>query len=311
MDGQGSFDPVFPEGRTFAEGELPAVRRFKYVSPGLIATMGTPFIAGRDFTWTDIYAKTSIAIVSESLAREYWGSPSNALGKRMRVGTSGDWKEITGVVADVYDDGVNIEPVAAVYWPFLAGRVYTDDSQFVRDLAVVIRSPRTGSESFMKEVREAVWSVNPNLPLAGVHTLQYFYAKSLARTSFTLVMLGVAGGMALLLGIVGIYGVTAVSVSQRTREIGIRMALGAQQRSLTGMFVRQGLWLTGIGVVCGLGASFALMRLMSSLLFRVSPADPLSYVGVSIVLVATSLLASYLASRRVTAVDPVEALRSE
>ena len=311
MDGQGSFDPIFPEGRTYAEGELPAIRRFKYVSPGLIETLGTPFIAGRDFTWTDIYAKTPIAIVSESLAHEYWGSPSNAIGKRMRVGTTGEWKVIIGVVADVYDDGVNKEPAASVYWPFLAGRMHTDDSQFVRDLAVVIRSPRAGSEAFMSEVRQAVWSVNPNLPLAGIHTLQYFYAKSLARTSFTLVMLGVAGGMALLLGIVGIYGVTAVSVSQRTREIGIRMALGAQERSLTGMFVRHGLWLTGIGVACGLAASFALMRLMSSLLFRVSPADPLSYVGVSVVLVVTSFVASYLASRRVTAVDPVEALRAE
>jgi ABC-type antimicrobial peptide transport system permease subunit len=189
--------------------------------------------------------------------------------------------------------------------------MYHDEVQFIRNLAVVIRSPRTGSQAFMKEVSEAVWSVNPNLPLAGVDTLQYFYAKSLARTSFTLVMLGVAGGMALLLGIVGIYGVTAVSVSQRTREIGIRMALGAQQRSLTSMFVRHGLWLTGIGVACGLVASFALMRLMSSLLFRVSPADPLSYAGVSCVLVATSFLASYLASRRASSVDPVEALRAE
>jgi predicted permease len=311
MDGQGSFDPIFPEGRNFAEGELPPIRRFKYVSPGLIATLGTPFLAGRDFTWNDIYGNTAIAIVTESLAREYWGSPSNALGKRMRVGTAGDWKEIIGVVADVYDDGVNKEPVAAVYWPFLAGHMYHDEVQFIRNLAVVIRSPRTGSQAFMKEVSEAVWSVNPNLPLAGVDTLQYFYAKSLARTSFTLVMLGVAGGMALLLGIVGIYGVTAVSVSQRTREIGIRMALGAQQRSLTSMFVRHGLWLTGIGVACGLVASFALMRLMSSLLFRVSPADPLSYAGVSCVLVATSFLASYLASRRASSVDPVEALRAE
>ena len=311
MDGQGSFDPIFPEGRNFAEGELPPIRRFKYVSPGLIATLGTPFIAGRDFTWNDIYGNTAIAIVTESLAREYWRSPSNALGKRMRVGTAGDWKEIIGVVADVYDDGVNKDPVAAVYWPFLAGHMYHDEVQFIRNLAVVIRSPRTGSEAFMKEVSEAVWSVNPNLPLAGMHSLQYFYAKSLARTSFTLVMLGVAGGMALLLGIVGIYGVTAVSVSQRTREIGIRMALGAQQRSLTGMFVRHGLWLTGIGVACGLVASFALMRLMSSLLFRVSPADPLSYAGVSCVLIATSFLASYLASRRASSVDPVEALRAE
>ncbi len=312
MDDRGSFDPIFPEGRNYAEGELPPIRKFKYVSPGFFETLGTPLIAGRDFSWDDIYKKTFVGIVSENLAREYWKNPSNALGKRVRVGTSGDWREIIGVVADVYDDGVNKEPPTSVYWPFLTGHLYPgDETTLRRDLAFVVRSPRAGSESFLKEVRQTVWSVNPNLPLADVHTLEYFYSRSMARTSFTLVMLGVAGGMALLLGIVGIYGVIAVSVSQRTREIGIRMALGAQQQALTGMFVRHGLWLTGVGVVCGLAVSFALMRLMSSLLFRVSPADPFSYAAVSIVLVATSFLASYLASRRATTVDPVEALRAE
>jgi len=311
MDDQGSFDPIFIEGHNYAEGELPPVRRFKYISPGVARTLGTPLISGRDFTWDDIYKRTPVGIVSENIAREIWGDPASALGKRVRVGTSGEWREIVGVVGDVYDDGVNKEPPASVYWPFNAGHLYSDETQLQRDLAVLIRSPRAGSESFLKEVRQAVWSVNPNLPLASVHTVDYFYSKSMARTSFTLVMLGVAGGMALLLGIVGIYGVNAVSVSQRTREIGIRLALGAQQRALTGMFVRHGLWLTGVGVVCGLAASFALMRLMSSLLFRVSPADPFSYAAVSIILVATSFLASYLASRRATTVDPVEALRAE
>ena len=143
----------------------------------------------------------------------------------------------------------------------------------------MIRSPRAGSQAFLNEVRETVWSVDPNVPLANVHTMGYFYTKSMARTSFTLVMLGVAGGMALLLGIVGIYGVIAYSVSQRTREIGIRMALGAQRQTLTKMFVRQGLMLTGIGVACGLVAAFATMRLMSSLLFKVSPVDPITYAG--------------------------------
>ncbi|MGB9334408.1 MAG: ABC transporter permease [Candidatus Acidiferrales bacterium] len=312
MDDMGSFDPIFAEGRSYAQGELPPIRRFKYVSPGLFETLGTPLIAGRDFTWNDIYQKSFVGIVSENLAREYWQNPVNALGKRVRVGTSGDWREIVGVVADVYDDGVNKEPPTSIYWPFMTSHLYPgDETTLRRDLAFVIRSPRASSESFLKEVRQVVWSVNPNLPLASVHTVDYFYSKSMARTSFTLVMLVVAGGMALLLGIVGIYGVIAVSVSQRTREIGIRMALGAQQQALTGMFVRHGLWLTGVGVVCGLAASFALMRLMSSLLFRVSPADPFSYAAVSIVLVATSFLASYLASRRATTIDPVEALRAE
>jgi ABC-type antimicrobial peptide transport system permease subunit len=133
----------------------------------------------------------------------------------------------------------------------------------------------------------------------------------MSRTSFTLVMLAVAGSMALLLGVVGIYGTIAYSVSQRTREIGIRMALGAQQQVLTGMFVRHGLWLTGIGVAAGLVVAIIVMRLMSSLLFKVSPADPVTYAAVSVGLIVTTALASYLPSRRAATVDPVEALRAE
>ena len=154
-------------------------------------------------------------------------------------------------------------------------------------------------------------AVSPSLPVADVHTLQYFYGKSMARTSFTLVMLALAGGMALLLGIVGLYGVTAYSVSQRTREIGIRMALGAERHDLSGMFVRHGLLLAGAGVACGLGAAFVLMRMMSSLLFRVSAADPVAYGAASAGLITTAVVASYLPSRRVAAVDPIEALRAE
>ena len=150
-------------------------------------------------------------------------------------------------------------------------------------IAFVIRSPRAGSQAFMNEVQQRVWSVDPEVPLANVTTLGELYTKSMARTSFTLVMLCVAGGMALLLGIVGIYGVISYSVSQRTREIGIRMALGAQRQALTAMFVRQGLWLTGIGVACGLVAAFVAMRLMSSLLFNVSPVDPLTYAAITVV----------------------------
>ncbi len=180
-----------------------------------------------------------------------------------------------------------------------------------RFVAFIIRNPHAGSENFMKDVRAAVWAINPNLPLSDVHTLQYFYDRSLARTTFTMIMIGVAGSMALLLGVVGLYGVIAYSVSQRTREIGIRMALGAQSKVLTNMFVRHGLILTGIGVACGLVAAMILMRFMASILFGVSPIDPLTYIAVSAGLAATALLASYVPSRRAATVDPVDALRAE
>jgi predicted permease len=311
MTDSGWHDPILLEGRTYAEGQFPPLRQFKFVAPGFLKTLGTPLVAGREITWTDTYNKTPVAMISENLAREYWRGPGDALGKRIQVSTKDDWREIVGVVGDVHDEGVNKKPPTCVYWPLLQARFESDDISVRRDVAFVIRTPRAGSEAFLKDTREAVWSVDANLPLADVHTIDYFYRRSMARTSFTLIMLGVAGSMALLLGVVGIYGVIAYSVSQRTREIGIRMALGAQQPTVTGMFVRHGLVLTGVGVACGLIAAVLLMRLMSSLLFNVNPVDPVTYGAVSIGLVGTAWLASYLPSRRAATVDPVEALRAE
>jgi putative ABC transport system permease protein len=311
MDGNSSNDPIFAQDRAYAEGELPPLRRFKWVSPGFFATLGTPLIAGRDITWTDTYQKIPVAIVSENFAREYWHDANSALGKRIRVASVDDWREIIGVVADVHDNGVSEKAPPSVYWPIMMDRFEGEKEMLRRGIAFAIRSPRAGSESFLKEVRQTVWSVDSNVPLAEVHTLGYFYTQSMARTSFTLVMLGVAGGMALLLGIVGIYGVIAYSVSQRTREIGIRMALGAQRPTLIAMFVRHGLLLTSIGILCGLAGAFAVMRLMSSLLFNVSPVDPITYAAVTVGVVATTYVACYLPSRRAATVDPVEALRAE
>jgi predicted permease len=311
MDDNGNFDPIFAQDRTYAEGELPPMRRFHFLSPGFLETIGAPLLAGRDFTWTDIENRIPAALVSENLAREYWRDPASALGKRIRLGTTDEWHEIVGVVADVRDDGVDKKAPTSVYWPILMRDFYGEKPFVRRTAAFAIRSSRAGAESFLKEVRQAVWSLDANLPLADVRTLDDYYRKSMARTAFTLVMLAVAGGMALLLGVVGIYGVIAYSVSQRTREIGIRVALGAQHGQLAGMFVRHGLLLTAVGVACGLGAAIALTRLMSSLLFEVSPVDPLTYGAVAIGLVLAAALASYLPSRRAAAVDPVEALRAE
>ena len=311
MDNQGWHDPIFLEGRTYAEGELPPLLQFKFMSPGFLKTVWIPLVAGRDFTWQDIYQKLPVAIVSENVAREYWPTPGDAIGKRIRVSSKDDWREIVGVTGDVYDDGVSQKPTKAAYWPLMMSNFESDPVSVRRGVAYAIRSRRAGSEAFMAAVRQAVWSVDPNLPLAEVYTADYFYRRSLARTSFTLIMLGVAGGMALLLGVVGIYGVIAYSVSQRTREIGIRIALGAQSPVVTGMFVRQGMLLTSIGLLVGLLVSFGVMRLMSTLLFGVKAMDPITYITVSCGLATTAFLACYLPSRRAAAVDPVDALRAE
>jgi predicted permease len=304
-------DPIFARDHTYKQGELPPIRRFKFVSPGLLATMGTPLVAGRDLTWAETYEKRPVALISENMARENWHDPASALGKQIRVGTTDDWREIIGVARDIHDDGVNNPAPPTVYWPLIQDRFEGQAETVRRSVAYFIRSPRAGSADFMTEVQKMVWSVDADLPLADATTLGLLYTKSMARTSFTLVMLCVAGSMALLLGIVGIYGVISYAVSQRTREIGIRMALGARRETLTAMFVRQGLWLTAIGVVIGLATSFLTMRLMTSLLFNVSPLDPWTYTVATACVIAIAWVACYLPSRRAAVVNPVNALRAE
>jgi predicted permease len=309
LDGDGWHDPVFAEDRVYSEGQIPTLRLFRFVAPGFLKTMGTPLVTGRDLTWSDAYDRRPVAMVSEGLARELWGSPAAALGKRVRETSKSAWREIVGVVRDVHEDGLDKKAPTTVYWPVLM-REFEGDGMS-RSLALVIRSPRVGSESFLKEVERAVWSVNPSVPLASVRTMQSVYERSMARTSFTMVMLGLTAGMAVLLGFVGIYGVTSYAVSQRTREIGIRLALGARGPALTGMVVLDGLKLAAIGAVCGLAVALGLSRLMAALLFGVGAADPATYALVAVTLLSAAMIASYLPARRVTKVDPVEALRAE
>jgi ABC-type antimicrobial peptide transport system permease subunit len=180
-----------------------------------------------------------------------------------------------------------------------------------RDVAFAIRSDRAGTASLMEEVRQAIWSVNGSLPVAIEGTMEAPYAGSLARTSFTLVMLAIAGAMALALSVVGIYGVIAYVVTQRTREIGIRAALGADRRQLERMFLRQGLTLAAVGAVIGLVAAAALGRSMSSLLFGVGAMDPTAYISALGITLAAAALATYLPARRAAAIDPIETLKAE
>jgi len=311
LDGYNSNDLLYAQDHVMREGELPPVRRFKYISPGFFSTLGTRLVAGRDITWTDTYQKLPVAIISEEFAKEYWHDANGALGKKIRVASNDDWREIVGVAQNIYDDGMDQPSPSAVYWPVWRDNFEGQKMNLERGLAFVVRSPRAGSQAFMKEVQQQVWSVDPDVPLANPSTVGELYTKSMARTSFTLVLLCIAGGMALLLGVIGIYGVISYTVSQRTREIGIRMALGAPRSELTGLFVRQGLLLTAIGAACGLVVAFVTMRLMSSILFNVSPVDPLTYIIITIGLALTAWLACYLPSRRAASVNPVNALRSE
>jgi predicted permease len=311
MDGLTSNDPIFFEDFPTPEAQIPPIRRYKNVSQNYFSTMGNPVLFGREITWTDIYNKAPVLVISENLAREYWKDPAKAVGRRIRESPKAPWREIIGVVGNEYDDGVSQKPPFVVYWPMLINSYWGADTFGQRNMAYAIRSSRVGNTTFFKEIQQTVWSIRPTLPLANVHLLSEIAEESMVRTSFTLLMLGIAAGVALLLGVVGIYGVISYSVSQRTREIGIRIALGAQQGEVRGMFVRHGLVLTCIGVMLGLAAAGGLTRLMSALLFGVSPLDPATFAAVSIALGAVALLACYLPARRASGVDPVEALRWE
>ena len=310
-DSNDSTDVLYAEDHVYSEGQLPPLRRFKFIAPGFFQTMGTPLIAGRDFTWTDLYDQRKYTIVSENMAREMWGSPAGALGKRIREGMKDDWREIVGVVGDVRHDGADQKPPTVVYWPLLMQQFWGNDTFAERGVVYAVRSSRAGTQSLVEQARQAVWSINPELPLARVQTLEQIYRGSMARSAFTLVMLAIAGGMALLLGLVGIYGVISYSVSQRTRELGIRLALGAPQLSLTGMVVRNGIWLAAIGALVGLGVSVGMTRIMASWLYGISPLDPLTYTAVALGVMAAAAAASYLPARRAATLNPVEALRAE
>ena len=310
-DQNNSTDILYAEDRTYREGQLPPLRRFKFIAPGFFDAMGIRLVAGREYSWADINQRRPVTMISENLAREMWHDPKAALGKRIREGMKDEWREIIGVTGDVRLDGPDQKAPTAVYWPVLMSNFWGNSVNMQRGVAFVARSERAGSESFLKEVREAVWSVNREAPLVRMRTMDEIYRGSMARSSFTLVMLAIAGGMALLLGIVGIYGVISYSVSQRTRELGIRLALGAPRTALQGMVVRNGLLLASVGVALGLVAAVGVTRFLVSLLFEISRVDPLTYIAVSTGLLAAAAAASYIPAHRAASINPVDALRAE
>ena len=305
----GSDTVLMIEGKTSAPGQPRPLRRFEFISPAFFRTLGTAVIAGRDLGWEDLFDKRRVALVSENLAEEEWQSPAAALGKRVRASPDDPWREIVGVVGDIHDNGMHRRPPATVYFPALMDRFWSTPTVNFRSTTVIIRSPRAGTEGFVRDVHRAVWDVNASLPLAELRTLDDAYQKSLARTSFTLVLLAIAGAMGLLLGAIGIYGVIAYVVSQRTAEIGIRLALGARAGQLQWRFVREGLVLAAVGVAAGVAAAAAVTRLMSSLLFGVSRLDPPTYILMTLVLIAVAVIAAYVPARRATRNNPVDALR--
>lgn len=309
---EAGWDEIMAEGQNYPKDEIPPMRLYKFVAPGFFSTAGTRLIAGRDFTWPEMYELRPEVLISDGLAREIWGAPQAAVGKRVHEFGNAPWSEVIGVVEDVRENGVQVASPETVYWPSMATGLYGDKEVHVmRDVTFVMRSERAGNQGFVEEIRQAVWSVNGNLPVASVQTMQEVYDRSVARTSFTLVMLGIAGAMSIALGVIGIYGVLSYTVSQRRREIGIRLALGAQRDNVLGMVLGSGARMAMAGVAIGVLVALALTRWMSSLLFGVSAHDPLTFALVAMLLFAVALAACWIPARRATRVDPMVALRYE
>jgi putative ABC transport system permease protein len=292
-------NPVSVEGKT-PVGRIPPNRTIKYVSPGLFAALGTRLIAGRDFAWSDLVSPPRVTIISENMARENWGDPPDALGERIRIGTDGPWSVIVGVAENVYDDGVDRQPPGIVYFPGVR-----------RSVAFALRSSRAGTEGLLKEITEKIRAVASSLPLANVRTLSDLNRLAMERRAFALVLLGIAAVMAVTLSIIGVYGVLAYAVAQRRKEISIRVAVGAEPRTIKALFVRQGLILACLGGAIGLVSARGVSHWMGSLLFGVRPGDPLTYGVSCAVIVAAALAASYVPSRSAASLDPIEALRSD
>jgi predicted permease len=280
---------------------------FRYTSPRFFQTLGTPMLAGRDFEWADHYGGRQVVIVSQSLARRAWGSPAAALGKRLRRSADNPWLEVVGVAGDIRHNGLDRPAPDAIYMTS-SERL----AQFMgRTVSFFIRGERVGTAGFLDDVERAIWSVNGTLAVGSAQTLGDVYQRSMARTSLTLVLLSITGAMALSLGLVGIYAVIGYVLAERRRELGVRMALGAQHAALKRMLLSQVLLLVVVGMALGLGGAAALTRLMQSLLFGVNALDPATYVVVSVLLLVTAALAGYLPARRVTRIDPIRALRGE
>ena len=286
---------------------------FDYVSPGYFQAMGTRLVAGRDFTWADVFGMRPMVMVSENFARQEWGSAAAAVGKRVRQFSSSPWEEVIGVAQDVREHGADADAPAMVYWPVLMPDPYTSQHEpyAVRPCASRFTATARGRRV---SGADAAGGVERERRAAGGR----LWGRCSRCTGSRWRGLrsrwrcwAIAGAMSLLLGIIGIYGVISYAVSQRTREIGIRLALGAQRSELRWMFVRSALVLTGVGVAIGLAAAAGLTQAMKSLLYGVSPTDPVTYASIAILLAVCAAVASYLPARRAAAVNPVEALRAE
>ena len=310
-DGQSNNGLVL-EDYPLAPDEIPPVVRSNYATPGFFETFGIPVHEGRTFEPRDHEQPTGAVIVSANFAKEFWPNDS-ALGRRVVPGIHDQedepWYTIVGVVGDVRDDGLAEEPPSMIYYPVI-GLGGENGDWTIRTMSVAIRSS-TDPMSLVAAARKKVWSLDSKLPVMRIRSGEAVLAASTARTSYTMILLGIAASVALLLGAIGIYGVISYVVSQRTREIGVRMALGAGRSDVSRMVVGQGMRLAVMGVALGVLGALVATRLMTSLLFGVSTSDPTTFIATATILLVVTAVASFIPAHRAASLNPVKALHYE
>jgi predicted permease len=291
------------QDRHIPDPDVPSVDAY-FISPAYIRTMGIRVLRGRDFTEADAENPAPVALISQTTARQMWPG-EDALGKRIQLGgrhEENPWAVIVGIVDDVHQYGLDSPVTPQAY------ELYTFES--FSDPTLVIRSSENSGPLF-RSVREQIGVLDKNVPVSNPTTMNEYLSESLAQRRFTMELLGGFGALALLLAGIGIYGVMAYGVTQRTSEIGIRMALGAQERGILQLIAREGMLLGGLGLLAGAAASLGLSRILTSQLFGVSATDPLTFAGVALLLAAVAFWSCYVPARRASRVDPMVALRYE
>jgi len=299
---------VFAKERNYTRETAPCLGTV-IAGPGYFSTMGIP-VRGRTPTWADVEEKNGAVVVSKALAEHLWPG-QDPLGKELRPNGAADpWYHVVGVTGDVLTRGLDQPPSEIVYYPMVPMEGAPLWSPALR-VTVVIRTRAEDPLSLMAPVRGVLTALDREIPIANAQTMETIVATSTAKATFAMLLLAIAGGMALVLSAVGIYGVISYTVNQRRAEIGVRMALGAHASQVGRMVVGQSLRVAGVGIAIGLAGALATTRVMQSLLFAVSPTDPLTLVGVAVLLTTLGALASYIPARRATKVNPVEVLRRE
>ena len=305
LDGWCNGNHISVEGRMVPEGTLPPVVAVRRAGPGYFRTMGIDVLEGRALERADMEGEAPVVVISRSLARDYFPR-EDPLGQRVAVGSDHTWSTVVGVVDDVPAQELMHVADPLIYFPLMGP---ASPGVSARSGAVAVRA--RNAEGLLSAIRVEVADVDPDVAIARIRTTDRIVADSSARMAFTMVLLVLAGGVALVLGVVGIYGVISYLVGRRRAEIGVRMALGARPSEVRWMVVRGGAQVAGVGLAVGMAAAFGLTRLMVALLFDVEPTDPFTYAVVGLGLFGVALLAAWVPARRAASTDPARALRAE